>query len=116
MSFFDAPSWTLMRGVALRHFGQQHQLAVGQFLVMCADANERLDRIGAHLHEKGVQAGNLRARHADDVAVVGNAGEHHTPGSIGESRDVVSPVAACRSSRTVPGKFDLLELPAAVLT
>ena len=104
-----------MHGIALRHLGQQHQLAVGHFLVMCADANGRLDRIGAHLDQKGVQVRDLSARHADDVAVVGNAGEHHAPGGVGEGRDFVGPVAAGRSFRTIPGKLDLLEFPGAVL-
>ena len=104
-----------MHRIALRHLGQQHQLAVGQFLVMCADANGRPDRISAHLYQKGVQVRDLRARHADDVAVVGNASEHHASRSVGEGRDFVGPVAAGRSFRTIPGKLNLLEFPAAVL-
>ena len=82
---------------------------------MYADANGRLDRIGAHLYQKGVQVRNLCSRHADDVAVVGNSSEHHAPGGVGECRDFVGPVSAGRSFRTIPGKLDLLELPAAVL-
>ena len=104
-----------MHGIALRHLGQQHQLAVGQFFVMCADTNGRLDRIAAHLYQKGVQVRDLCARHADDVAVVGNTGEHHAPSGVGEGRDFIRPVAAGRSFRTIPSKLDLLELPAAVL-
>ena len=82
---------------------------------MCADANGRLDRIGAHLYQKGVQIRDLRARHADDVPVVGNASEHDAPRGVGEGRDFVGPVSAGRSFRTIPGELDLLEFPAAVL-
>ena len=44
-----------------------------------------------------------------------NASEHYSAGGVGEGRDFIRPVVAGRLFRTIPGKHDLLEFPAAVL-
>ena len=96
-------------------FNQQDQLPVAEFGVVCANANGRLDRVGADLYQQIVQEHDLLPRHSRHVATVGDATNQHPAVRVGERRDFVRQVIAARAPWPAAGEVHLLEFPLAIL-
>ena len=112
----DVPmAGTLMRGIARRYIHNQQSPAIREFHVLGANANRRLDGVGADLDDVVVQRAEALKRHVLHCAFIGDTAKQGAAVSVGECHDLVRQVGALRANRSVASELDLLEFPGAVL-